>query len=613
MNERIQYVGRVLRYLRPYRNLAVGSALLILLASATGLLAPWPLKIIIDSVLENQPLPEFIQTLLGPFLDDRFALLVIFVVAGLGVRLIGDGVTVLQNYVDSKIDLGMSLDFRGDLFQHAQRLSLAFHDQRETGKLMYAINYQGDAASRVVMTIPVLAQSLITLVGMVWVTFTIEPTLALLSLAVVPFLYYSVGYYMKHIEKRLMQVKQMEGRSLSIVHEAMAMLRVIVAFGRERYEYDRFRKQGEEAVDARVKLTVRQTMFSLAVNMTTAIGTALVLGFGAYKVMQGGLTVGQLLVVMAYIAAVYQPLESISSTIGSLQNQFISLRIAFDLLGNEPEIKDAPNAITIERAKGRVTFEGVDFGYKTRKITLKEISVEVQPGQVIAVVGPTGAGKTTLVSLIPRFYDPVRGRILLDGKDIRQVSLKSLRDQISIVLQEPLLFSSSIAENIRYGRLEATMDDIIEVAKAANAHEFIMKLPQQYETPVGERGVQLSGGERQRISVARAFLKNAPILILDEPTSSVDSKTEGVILDALDRLMVGRTTFMVAHRLSTIRHADKILVLDQGRLVEQGTHEELFEQGGLYRQLYDIQMKSDRRRTRQVVEGAPAENIEKRS
>ena len=372
------------------------------------------------------------------------------------------------------------------------------------------------------------------------------------------------------------------------------MLRVIVAFGREPYEYQRFHRQGEQAIEARVQLTVRQTLFNLAVNLTTAAGTALVLGFGAYRVLEGRLTAGQLLVVMSYIGLVYKPLETISYTLGLLQERFVSLQIAFKLLDTEPEIKDAPNARRIQRAQGHIRFEGVHFQYNRRPETLKAISFEVKAGQVAAIVGPTGAGKTTLISLLPRFYDPQQGRIYLDDHDIHELAVKSLREQISIVLQEPLLFSGTIAENIRYGRLEASMDEVIEAAKAANAHDFVMRLPKQYETPIGERGTQLSGGERQRISVARAFLKDAPILILDEPTSAIDSMTESIILDALDRLMVGRTTFMIAHRLSTIRHADLILVINHGQLVEKGTHEELLRRNGLYEQLHDMQTRSER-------------------
>jgi ATP-binding cassette, subfamily B, bacterial len=586
----VKYFARVLRYLRPYSKLAVASAIPTVLAALAGLLAPWPLKILVDSVLGTHPLPPILARLFGALVEDRFTLLVLAGGAGLGVALLENGLNVLNKYMQTRLEQNMILDFRSDLFQHAQRLSLAFHDQSRAGTLIFAINFQGQAAPGLVMVVQPLAQSLLTLIGMFWVLLHIHGQLALLSLTVVPFLYYAVGYYASHIQARQREVKGMEGEALSIVHEAMAMLRVIVAFGREGHEHHRFRNQGERASEARVKLTVRQTLFTLAINMTTAAGTALVLGFGAYQVLQGRLTVGQLLVVMSYIAAVYKPLETISYTIGSLQEKFVALQIAFDLLDTEPEIKDMPRAISVQRARGRVRFEGVHFNYSQRLDTLKDISFEAEAGQVIGIVGPTGAGKTTLVSLIPRFYDPNEGRILLDDSDIRRLTLKSLRDQISIVLQEPLLFSGSIADNIRYGRLDASIDDIMAAAKAANAHDFIMCLPKKYETRLGERGAKLSGGERQRIALARAFLRNAPILILDEPTSAIDSKTESTILDALERLMVGRTTFMIAHRLATVRHADVILVLNQGQLVERGMHDQLLQRDGFYKQLYDRQI-----------------------
>jgi ABC-type multidrug transport system fused ATPase/permease subunit len=427
------------------------------------------------------------------------------------------------------------------------------------------------------------------------ISLRLNRKLALLSLSVVPFLYYSVGYYSKHIQ-RLITVKSMEGESLSIIHEAVSMLRVIVAFGREDYEHSRFRSQGARANAARLMITLRQEIFALAVNLTSALGTAMVLGYGAHLALQHRLTVGELLVVLAYIGSVYKPLEAISGTIGMLQDGFVNLQIAFDLLEKDPDIRDAPGAVPLGPVQGRVRFENVSFSYPGRTGTLIDVTFEAAAGQAIAIVGPTGAGKSTLVSLLPRFYETQTGRVLVDGVDVRDVTLKTLRQQISIVLQEPLLFSASIADNIRYGRLDATMDEIVEAARAANAHDFVSALPQQYDTLLGERGAQLSGGERQRIAVARAFLKNAPILILDEPTSSIDSKTEAVILDALERLMVGRTTFLVAHRLSTLRSVSSILVLNQGRLVERGTHDELLRLGGLYRQLHDMQTGHTKRR-----------------
>ena len=369
-----------------------------------------------------------------------------------------------------------------------------------------------------------------------------------------PILYYSIGYYATHIQQRLLQVKGMEADALSIVHDAVSMLPVVTAFSREDHELARFRRKTGHAIDARVDITVRQTLFSLAVNMTTAIGTALVLGFGSYQALRGrahgrpaarrpGL----------HRLGLQAARERSATRLASLQDNLVGLRMAFHILDTEPEIRERARAET-HRPRGRRASRFDDVSVQLPRPVghaERHLVRSVRPARSIAIVGPTGAGKTTLTSLIPRFYDPQRGRMLLDGRDIRTLTLESLRRHISIVPQEPLLFSGTIADNIRYGRLEATMDEIVAAARAANAHDFIARLPTDTRPQIGERGVQLSGGERQRICVARAFLKDAPILILDEPTSSIDSKTEAVILDALDRLMVGRTTFMIAHRLST--------------------------------------------------------------
>jgi ATP-binding cassette subfamily B protein/subfamily B ATP-binding cassette protein MsbA len=588
---------RSLRYLKPYTKLAVLSGVLIVLGAMVGLLGPWPFSLIIDSVItQGRPLPSWLSFLDSWTGGSGFALIVLFAMAGFLIAVVGNALTVVDSYVNTRIDQSMTLDFRSELFQHVERLSLATHDQRRSGMLIYCINSLADGVPKMVMAIPPLAQSFLTLIGMLGVALWIDWRLALISIVVVPFLYYSVGYYMKYIQPRLYNVKQLEGESLAIIHEAISMLRVIIAFNRESYEYRRFRTQGERAIDARIRLTVRQTIFSLGVNTITALGTALVLGAGANDVLKGRLRLGELTVILAYIAAIYRPLETISNTIGGLQDAVVNLRIAFGVLDQVPDIRDAPRALRLGRARGHVTYKHVGFSYTGRVDTLRDISFEAEPGHVVALVGPTGAGKTTLVSLLPRFYDALEGQILLDHQDIRRYTLASLREQVSIVLQEPLLFSGSIADNIRYGKLDASLEAVMEAARSANAHDFIMELPQQYDTELGERGAKLSGGERQRIAVARAFIKNAPILILDEPTSSIDSKTEAVILDALDRLMVGRTTFMIAHRLSTLRRADAILVMDHGQLVERGTHEELLARRGLYKQLFDMQIRQNGRK-----------------
>jgi ABC-type multidrug transport system fused ATPase/permease subunit len=485
----------------------------------------------------------------------------------------------------------MVLDLRSDLVAHCQRLSLTFHDSNYTGQLMSRINLQAASLGAVVMAFPPLAQSALTLIGMMTIAIFIDWQVAVVSMVAVPFIYYSLGVYGTRIVPRIRRVQGLEWTSLNIVFEMMSMLRVVVSFGREKHEHRRFRDQGQTAVDARVRLTVLQTMFSLGVSTATALGTGLVLGFGALHVLQGKITVGELLVLMTYIASVYQPLEAISTTLGQLNQHFVYLKASLTLLETEAEVKEDPHAVDIGRSTGHMTFEDVSFSYAGRVDTLRDITFDAPAGSRVAIVGPTGAGKTTLASLLVRFYDPADGSISIDGVDIRRLTLACLREQISLVLQEPLLFGGTISDNIRYGRLDATRDEIVAAAKAANAHDFISKLPNGYETELGEGGAQLSGGERQRICVARAFIKDAPILVLDEPTSSIDSKTETVILDALDELMVGRTSFMIAHRLSTIRTADLILVVNEGELVETGTHDQLVALGGLYSQLFDAQTK----------------------
>jgi len=582
-------------YLRPYKKSLLAFLALTIFTAIFGLAEPWPLAIILNNVLQDQEPSGAIQLVFGSD-PTVWVVLVSMVVARFLIIAIGNAFTVLNHYLGSNLEQNMVLDLRSDLFAHVQRLSLTFHDERQTGALMSQINTQAAAVGNIVMVVPPIAESLLTLVGMLVIATLIDWQLALLSLIVIPLLYWSFGLYGRRIVPRLQKVQSLEWRSLSIVHESMAMLRVIVTFGREDYEHRRFREQGQTAVDERVKLTVSQSLYTLGVQTTTAAGISLVLGLGAWHVIQGKISLGELIVMMTYISSVYQPLEQLSLTVGTIHDQLVQFNASLALLDTEPEVTEKPDAVELGRAQGRVTAQGVNFTYAGRRATLSDISFHARPGERVAIVGHTGAGKSTLMSLLIRFYDPKAGRIEMDGVDLRDLKLSSLRNQISVVLQEPLLFSGTIEDNIRYGKLEATKDEVVDAAKAANAHDFISGLPNGYGTVIGERGAQISGGERQRVCVARAFLKDAPILILDEPTSSIDSKTERVILAALDDLMEGRTSFMIAHRLSTVRHADQILVMDDGRIVERGTHEDLVERGGVYGQLYEAQTRERKRR-----------------
>jgi ATP-binding cassette, subfamily B, bacterial len=593
---------RVRPYLAPYRKTLIAVLCLTVCGAAFGLAEPWPLAVILNDVLKQGEPSGIVRTIFGPD-PTTWVVLIAMVSARFLLIVVGNGVTVLNHYLGAKTEQNMVLDLRSDLFAHAQKLSFTFHDRRQTGALMSQINLQAAAVGTIVMVVPPIAEALLTLVGMLAISLFIDWQIALVALVVLPFLFWSFNLYGRRIVPRLQRVQKLEWDSLSIVNEAMAMLRVIVSFGREDHEHRRFAEQGQTAVDERVKLTVSQSLYTLGVQTASAFGISIVMAMGAWHVIEGRISIGELIVLITYITSVYQPLEQISGTVGTLHEQLVQFNSSLQLLDTKPLVEEKPGAIELDRARGQVRASGVSFNYPGRNRTLEDVSFEALPGERIAVVGQTGAGKSTLMSLLIRFYDPKQGRIEIDGIDLRDLTLRSLREQISVVLQEPLLFSGSIRDNIGYGRLGATEVEIEAAARHANAHDFIAGLPDGYDTELGERGAQLSGGERQRLCVARAFLKDAPILILDEPTSSIDSKTEAIVLDSLEELMEGRTSFVIAHRLSTVRHADQILVVSVGRIVERGTHEQLLHRGGVYRQLHDAQTRQ-RRRPRRAVTAA---------
>lgn len=559
---------RLLHHTRPYLPYMVGIFLLDLLATPLVLLSPIPLKIAVDNVIGSAPLPWYLAALLpGPLTHSALWLLGVAAILQVLLVLLSQsqelGAFVLRTHTGE----GMTLNFRAQLFSHVQRLSLSFHDLRGTADSIYRIQYDAPSVQYVTIygAIPLISAA-VTLGMTIYVTARIDWQLAVVALAVCPFLYIFSTAYKKRMRPRYRDVKGLESEALQIVQEVLTSLRVVKAFGREVNEQERFLRHSSEGVRARIRLSFAEGIFGLLINLTTAIGTAAVLFIGIRNVQAHVLTLGELLMIIAYLAQLYSPLKTISKTVGTLQSSFASVERGFELLDEMPEVAERPNAQSIKRAAGRIEFRHVSFAYDDESPVLHDVSFRIEPGTRLGIAGRTGAGKTTLVSVVTRFYDPSAGEVLLDGVDLRDYKLAELRNQFAIVLQEPVLFSTSIAENIAYARPGAAEDEIIEAARAAGAHHFIVDLPEGYQTVVGERGMRLSGGERQRISLARAFLKDAPILILDEPTSSIDVKTEADIMESMQRLMKGRTTLMIAHRLSTLENCDMILTLEQGRL-----------------------------------------------
>ena len=553
-----------------------------------GLLVPWPMKILVDNVLGEATQPAWLGSLINTFSlgGGKVALLIAVCIAGLLIGLLSELVSLGHTQLQVNIGQRMVLDLQRHLFAHLQKLSLRYHQSTGTGDAIYRLDSDAFCVDSIIMSgfFP-LASALLTLVLMFAILFQLDPSLALLSLAVVPLLFVVIHRYSARLSDRAERVKELESGIFNLVHEVFSSIKLVKAFSREHHEQRRFLDQGRTALRARLNVTFQESLFSVTISALTYVGTAVVLAVGGWHVLQGRLTVGELLVVIAYLGSVYGPLSSISHTVGNLQGSIASARRVYETLHLEPEIKDSPGALEVPRLRGNIRFDRVSFAYLDARPVLKNINFEVLQGQMVALVGLTGAGKTTLVSLIPRFYDPTDGAISIDGVDVRQMTLNSLRESISVVLQEPILFSSSIEENIKYGKLEASHEEVVAAARAAQAHEFINLMPEQYASTLGEAGSQLSGGERQRISIARALLKDAPILILDEPTSALDSRAEAKVFDALRRLMKGRTTIVIAHRLSTIRDADKIVVLDGGKIVDAGRHEELLARNQLYREL----------------------------
>jgi ATP-binding cassette, subfamily B, bacterial len=580
----VKQLAWAFRDARKYRLQLALLALLSCAEVALRVLLPWPMKAVVDNALGNGTMPPWLGWIARSG-DSAERLLLELVVAGFFVQIGHQGVLMLHSRLYSSTGHEITRDLRERLFAHIQGLSLRHHSKTPIGESVYRLESDTICLEKMLLggVMPVVFSTL-TLVVMFGVLMSVNVSLALVSLSVVPFLFVWIRWSARFIRPGAERTRMLESRMSARLHESFAAIRLVKSYGREPYEGRRFSGAATEAMQARVGLSSRQALFSSVVGAFTVLGTSLVIYVGGLLVVRGRLTVGDLLVSLAYLGFVYGPLSGIANTSATLQEAFASAGRVRDVLQLSPEVHEPPNAVAPARLRGRIEYRDVSFAYDGRPI-LQNVSFVAQPGEFVAIVGPSGSGKTTLVSLLPHFYEATSGEVQIDGIDVRRYRLSTLRDQIALVLQEAVVLSGSISANLRYGNLVATNMQIEAAARAANAHEFISAMREGYDTELGYAGSTLSGGQRQRLSMARAFLKNAPILILDEPTAALDTMSERLVIDALRRLHSGRTTFVIAHRLSTVRYADKILVLDGGRLVAQGTHESLMHENDLYRSL----------------------------
>jgi len=579
-------VGRKLaRYLWPYRGRFGFAIAQVALMSACDLLKPWPLKIVVDNVLGDLPLPFGLVTELGkPELLALCAASLVVFHAGLGV------LSYWNNRTTITIGQQMVNDLRSDLYQHLQRLSLAFHANRQVGDLMYRLTADTYAVQTLTMNgvFPIVSATMF-LGGMMIVLVRLDWMLTLVALAVCPVLFLAINRMTGRITDVSVSARELESDVYTSVQHGLSAIRVVQAFTQEEAEHRRFIAQSTASLVASRRLYLVQTAYAGVVNTLIAAGTALVLWLGAWRVMSGAMTVGDVLIFLGYVAALYAPVAAVSQTYGSIQSAKAGFWRVLEILEAPEIVESGPVVLERDKLRGEIRFENVTFSYDGQRTVLADVSLVAPAGTSVALVGPTGAGKSTLISLLPRFYDPGAGRLLLDGTDLREFQLESLRRNIAMVLQPPLVFAATVRENIAYGRPGATLAEIESAAESAQLGPFLSRLPAGLETRIGEGGATVSEGERQRLTIARALLRDAPILILDEPTASVDAETEALLVAGLKKLMKGRTIFIIAHRLSTVRDADQIVVVREGRVVEQGSYEALVAQQGFFAKLVRLQ------------------------
>src|SRR5947209_7963502 len=585
---------QITRLLRPYwKQLAVAFAA-IMAESATDLLEPWPLKVVFDHVFGGKQMPAWLAHLIGgtlglssPFAVLNFAALAVILIAAVSAVS-----TYAEKYLTTSVGQRVMHDLRHTLYNHIQRLSLAFFERQKTGDLIVRMTSDIDAVQDFVSSalLGILVNAL-TLLGMLGVMFYLDWRFTLISLAVAPALFILVYSFTRRIKTNARAVKKKEGEIASVVQESLSAVRLIKAFAREDFESRRLDEKSLESVEMALLARSVKAKLTPLVELTVALGTCLVLWYGARLVLAEQISAGALIVFILYLSKMYKPMRDLSKMTDTVSKAQVGFERIREVLATESQVRDLPGARRAPPLRGRVQFEHVSFAYNREQPVLKDINLVVEPGEFVALVGPTGSGKSTLISLIPRFYDPTGGRVGIDGIDIRSFKLRSLRDQISYVLQETYLFRATVWENIAYGKPTASRSEIIRAARLANAHEFIVRLPDAYDTVIGERGETLSGGQRQRITIARAVIRDTPILLLDEPSSGLDAESEELVFDALSRLMEGKTSIVIAHRLATVMRAQRIYAVEGGRIVESGTHDELLAGGGLYSRLYEIQFK----------------------
>lgn len=563
---------------------------------AADLLEPWPLKIILDHLLQSKPAPGWMSGLISRTVgDDKLAVLNFAVLAVALIAILGAASSYAEKYLTTSFGQWVMHDLRRILYQQIHRLSLAEHDKKRTGDLIGLVTSDIEAIQSFITTALLgLLVNAFTLVGMVAVMFYLNWRFTLIALSVVPALFVVVYFFTIRIKKASRAVRKKESELVSVVQEVLSSIRVVKAFAREDYEQRRFEEQSLENVE--MALWARNIKAKLApvVEVIVAVGTCLVLGYGARLVLAGTLSPGVLIVFLLYLGKMYKPIRELSKMTDTISKAIVGYERIQEVMETESHVRDLPQARQAPHFKGKIEFDKVSFSYSPDQPILKDLSFQVEPGQLVAFVGPSGTGKTTILSLIPRFYDPTSGQVKIDGTDIRRYKLQSLREQMSFVLQETLLFHAPIWQNIAYGKPEARRAEIIRAAEFANAHEFIEEMAEGYDTMVGERGITLSGGQRQRVAIARAIIRDTPLLMLDEATSGLDTASEQLVLEALDRLMKGRTCVVIAHHLATIRRADVIFVVKDSMLVERGTHKELLASGGEYAELVGKQFPDER-------------------